>query len=118
MTVAIVLFAVAALGGLYMAVVRFRGAERPPMGIALLHGALAAVGLIVLIVAVAGGGTAPDAAKTALVIFIVAALGGFYLFAQHLSKKALPIPVVVIHALVAVVGFVILLVAVVAAHGA
>jgi|KBSMisStaDraftv2_1062788.scaffolds.fasta_scaffold199694_3 hypothetical protein len=117
MTVAIVLFAVAALGGLYMALVRFRGAERPPTGIALLHGALAAAGLIVLIVAVAGG-TAPDAAKTALVIFIVAALGGFYLFAQHLSKKALPIPVVVIHALVAVVGFVILLVAVVAAHGA
>ena len=100
-----------------MALVRFRGAERPPTGIALLHGALAAAGLIVLIVAVAGG-TAPDAAKTALVIFIVAALGGFYLFAQHLSKKALPIPVVVIHALVAVVGFVILLVAVVAAHGA
>ena len=117
MTVAIVLFAVAALGGLYMALVRFRGAERPPTGIALLHGALAAAGLIVLIVAVADG-SAPAAARTALVIFIVAALGGFYLFAQHLSKKALPIPVVVIHALVAVVGFVILLVAVVAAHGA
>lgn len=113
MVVAIVLFAVAALGGLYMAVVRFRGAERPPLGIALLHGALAAVGLIVLIVAVAQG-AAPDLAKTALVIFIVAALGGFYLFAQHLSKKALPIPVMVIHALVAVVAFVILLVA--AAH--
>jgi len=117
MIVAIVLFAVAALGGLYMAVVRLRGAERPPTGIALLHGALAAAGLIVLIVAVADG-SAPAAARTALVIFIVAALGGFYLFAQHLSKKALPIPVVVIHALVAVVGFVILLVAVVAAHGA
>lgn len=113
MIVAIGLFAVAALGGLYMAVVRFRGAERPPTAIALLHGALAAAGLVALIVAVVGGG-APEAAKTALVIFIVAALGGFYLFAQHLSKKALPIPVMVIHALVAVVAFVILLVA--AAH--
>ena len=98
-----------------VAIVLFAGAERPPTGIALLHGALAASGLIVLIVAVAGG-TAPEAAKTALVIFIVAALGGFYLFAQHLSKKALPIPVMVIHALVAVVAFVILLVA--AAHTA
>jgi len=42
MNVAIVLFAVAALGGLYMAVLRFRGAERPPTAIALVHGALAA----------------------------------------------------------------------------
>jgi hypothetical protein len=39
-------------------------------------------------------------------------LGGFYLFAQHMQKKALPIPVVVVHGLIAVVGFVILLMAV------
>ena len=115
MTIAIVLFAVAALGGLYMAVVRFRGAERPPTGIALLHGALAAAGLIALIVVVTGAG-APAAAKTALIVFIVAALGGFFLFTQHMSKKALPIPVMVVHALVAVIGFVILLVA--ATHAA
>src|SRR5512138_825209 len=115
MTIALVLFALAALGGLYMAAVRFRGAERPPTAIALVHEAAAAAGLIALIVAVTGAG-APGAARTALVVFIVAALGGFFLFAQHLQKKALPIPVVVIHALVAVTGFVILLVAVL--HGA
>jgi glucose uptake protein GlcU len=111
MTIALVLFALAALGGLYMAVVRFRGADRPPTSIALLHGTLAAVGLILLVVAVVHGG-APDGAKTALVVFIVAALGGFFLFAQHMQKRALPIPVVVVHAVVAVIGFIILLVAV------
>jgi hypothetical protein len=106
-----VLFALAALGGVYMAAVRLRGAERPPTPIALVHGAAAAAGLIALIVAVTGA-NAPAAARTALVVFLVAALGGFFLFAQHVQKKALPIPVVVIHGLVAVAGFVILLVAV------
>jgi hypothetical protein len=110
MTIALVLFALAALGGLYMAVVRFRGAERPPTAVALVHGVAAAAGLIALIAAVVGG--APEAAKTALVVLVIAAVGGFFLIAQHLQKRALPIPVMVVHALVAVIGFVILLVAV------
>jgi len=112
MTVALVLFALAAVGGLYMAVVRFRGADRPPTSIALVHGAAAAAGLIALIVAVMEA-SAPSLAKTALIVFLVAALGGFYLFAQHMQKKPLPIPVIVVHALVAITGFIILLVVVV-----
>jgi len=111
MTIALVLFALAAVGGVYMAAVRFRGADRPPTAVALVHGAAAAAGLIALIVAVMGMAE-PGLAKTALVVFIVAALGGFFLFTQHMQSKALPIPVVVIHGLIAVVGFVILLVAV------
>jgi hypothetical protein len=111
MTTALVLFALAALGGVTMAAMRLRGAERPPTGLALAHGALAAAGLIALIVAVMNMAD-PGPARTALVVFIVAALGGFYLFAQHMQKKALPIPVVVVHGLIAVVGFVILLMAV------
>jgi hypothetical protein len=111
MTIALVLFALAALGGLTMAVMRLRGAERPPTGLALLHGAGAAAGLIALIVAVMNMPD-PGAARTALIVFIIAALGGFFLFAQHMQKKALPIPVMVIHGLLAVTGFVILLMAV------
>jgi FtsH-binding integral membrane protein len=112
MTTALVLFALAALGGLTMAVMRFRGAERPPTGLALAHGGLAAAGLIALIVAVTGPGV-PGQARTALVVFLVAALGGFYLFAQHMQKKALPIPFILVHGLIAVVGFLILLVIVI-----
>jgi len=111
MTVALVLFALAALGGVTMAAMRLRGAERPPTGLALAHGALAAAGLIALILAVMNM-TDPGAARTALLVLVLAAVGGFFLFAQHMQKRALPIPVMVIHGLVAVVGFIILLMAV------
>ena len=112
MLTALVLFGIAALGGVAMAVIRFRGAERPPTGFALLHGAFAAAGIIVLIVAMLSTPN-PAQARTALVLFIVAALGGFYLFAQHVQKRALPIPVILVHALIAVIGFLILLVVVI-----
>ena len=112
MTIALVLFALAALGGVTMAAMRLRGAERPPTGLALAHGAAAAAGLIALIVAVMNMSD-PGPARTALLVFIIAAAGGFYLFAQHMTKKVLPIPVMVIHGLVAVVGFIILLMAVI-----
>jgi hypothetical protein len=106
MTVALVLFALAALGGLAMAVIRFRGKPYPPMSIALVHGAAAAAGLIALILATR---SAPPLAATALVLFLLAAAGGFVLFFRHLRKLALPIWLVVVHALVAVVAFVTLL---------
>jgi hypothetical protein len=108
MTTALVLFGIAAVGGLVMVTMVLRGAPRPPLALALLHGALAAAGLVALILVVVGPG-APSMARTALVVFLVAALGGFYLIAQHLQTKPLPVPVVLIHAAVAVVAFLILL---------
>lgn len=110
MTLAVILFAIAALGGVVIAIIRFSGKELPPMGLALVHGAVAASGLVALIVAVAGGGASMKA-TIALVLFIGAAIGGFVLFSYHLRRKALPIPYVVVHGLVAVVAFVILLLA-------
>ena len=108
MTIALVLFALAAVGGVILAVIRFRGAPYPPLALALLHGAAAAAGLVALLVAVAPGG-APSSATAALVIFLIAALGGFYLFSHHLRKIALPTWLVVVHALVAVAGLIVLL---------
>jgi len=107
MTVALVLFALAAVGGVILAVIRFRGQPYPPLGLALVHGAAAAAGLIALLVAVSRGG-APSSATTALVLFVIAAAGGFYLFSHHLRKVALPTWLVVVHALVAVAGFLLL----------
>jgi len=112
MSIALVLFGLAAVGGLVMATQRIKGSDRPSLGIALVHGAAAASGLIVLLVAVISP-AAPPLARTALVAFLVAALGGFFLIARHLQKRALPIPVMLAHGLVAVAGFIILLVAVV-----
>lgn len=116
MVVSIVLFAIAAVGGLTMAVMRLRGRDLPPIGLALLHGLVAAVALILLIVAVVGASAGSAAASTAAIValvgFIVAALGGFFVFSFHLRKKALPIPPMIVHALVAVASFLVLLVVV------
>jgi hypothetical protein len=109
MVAALVLFAVAALGGVVMAVMRFKGKPYPPLGLALVHGAAAAAGLVALISIVVKG-VHPSIVTTSLVLFVVAALGGFALFFHHLRKVALPIWLVVVHALVAVVAFLILLV--------
>jgi hypothetical protein len=112
-TTALVLFALAAVGGVVLAVIRFRGQPYPPLGLALVHGAAAAAGLIALLLAVAPG-EAPSSATTALVLFVLAAAGGFFLFSHHLRKVALPTWLVVVHALVAVVGFLVLAAAVLA----
>jgi hypothetical protein len=110
MVAALVLFAVAAVGGIVLALIRFKGKPYPPLGIALVHGAVAAAGLVTLIAVIAQGAAGSSMATTALVLFIVAALGGFALFFHHLRKVALPIWLVVVHALVAVTAFLILLV--------
>lgn len=109
MTVAAVLFGIAALGGVVMAYMRLTGREVPPMGLAIVHGLFAASGLVTLLVAIIGA-SAPTQAKIAAGGFVLAALGGFFLFSFHLRRKALPIPVVLVHGLVAVVSFVLLLI--------
>ena len=94
----------------FVAIMHFRGKDRP-FPLAILHGLLAASGLVLLLLAVTGG-AAPENAKLALILFVVAALGGFLRFAYHLQKKRLPSAVVVIHGGVAVAAFLILLAAV------
>ncbi len=103
---AILCFLVAALGGLVMAYRIFRG-EFPPAALAGAHGVLGALGLVLVLVAVfQGAGGLPAAA---LVVLLVAALGGFYLLGFHVRKQLHPKAVVVIHALIAVVGVALLL---------
>jgi len=114
MTVAAVLFAIAALGGVIIAGMRLRGRQLPPLGLALVHGAFAAGGLIAFLVVVVGRATSTQAV-VALVGFIIAALGGFFLFSYHLRRHALPVPVVIVHGLIAVISFIILLIAIFAA---
>jgi len=109
MNIALILFAVAAVGGIVLALIRFKGKPYPPLGLALVHGAVAAAGLVALIALVAQH-QGSSAATTALVLFLIAALGGFGLFFHHLRKVALPVWLVIVHALVAVAAFVILLI--------
>jgi len=108
---AVLLFAAAAVIGLYMAVQHFRGRTPPAAGVAILHGLLAVSGVVALLLGVRGIGFG-GAHTWALALFVLAALGGLFLVSHHLRQKPLPNGVVIIHALVAVVAFLILLTAV------
>lgn len=103
-----ILFAVTAVGGLVMAVIRFGGKPHPPSWLAMVHGLLAGAGLTLLAYAYFAA-SIPAFAAWALFLFVVAALGGVALnLGYHLKEMPLPIWLVVIHAAVAVVAFLLL----------
>jgi hypothetical protein len=112
MQVATVLLGAGAAGGLLMGGIRLKGAERPPSWLAMGHGVLAAAALTLLIYAALTVGI-PMLAKWALVLLILAAIGGAGINLLYHSKMLpLPIPLIIGHALVAVAGFVLLVVSV------
>lgn len=106
------LFALAALGGVVLATLHFRG-KKLPVPVAVVHGAVAAIALVLLIVGIAQAAPGTDLAlgQWSMVLFLVAAVGGFVMFGgYHLRHKPLPSAFVVLHALTAVLAFVLLLI--------
>ncbi len=109
--VVVVLFAIAAAGGLILAGVRVFADRNPPAWLAMLHGLLAGAGLTLLLFAAFTIGI-PKYALWALILLVLAALGGVFMSLGYRERgKPLPKPVVYIHALTAVAGFVLLIVA-------
>jgi hypothetical protein len=105
----IILFAIAALGGVVLAVLRI--SNRPlPLPLAVVHGLVAATALVIFIVTIVGSAMTPTTAAVALILFLIAAIGGAVLFSLHLSGKKLPLPLVLGHGLLAVVAFILLLI--------
>jgi len=106
-----ILLAITAAGGLVMAGIAFKGNQRPPTWLAMLHGFLAAAAVTLLLYAAATIGL-PAMALTALVLFLVAAAGGAFLNLNY-HWKQLPLPrwLIIVHALAAVAGFLLLLAA-------
>jgi len=111
---AAVLLGITAVGGIIMAFIRFAGAvpRQPPAALAMLHGFLAAAAVTLLLYAAVTVGL-PGIALVALVLFLLAASGGAVLNLNY-HWKQLPLPkwLVIVHAVAAVVGFVLLLAAV------
>jgi len=99
---AIIVFAIAAVGGLLLAAHVLRNKFAPWM-LSLLHALLGATGLV-LLVALLAQGNAPQKVLMGFVLMLIAALGGFFLASFHVRKKLPPKAVVVIHAGVAVAG--------------
>jgi hypothetical protein len=112
MKTAAILLAIAAVGGLTMAVIRFKGVDRPPTLFLMAHGVLAAAALTLLIYAAATIGLPKLAMASLAVLVLVAIVGASLNLMFH--AKMLPIPKgpIVVHGIVAVVGFVLLLLAV------
>jgi hypothetical protein len=105
------LLAIAALGGLAMAAIRFGKGHNPPAAFAMAHGLLAAAGATLLAYAVFTAAV-PATAWLALALLLGAAALGAWLNLAY-QWKQLPIPggLVVVHAGLAVAGFGSLLVA-------
>lgn len=114
MKTSLALLTVTALGGVVMAIVRLGRNANPPSWLAMLHGLLAASALTLLVYAHLTVGL-PALAGWGLLLFLAAAAGGAYLNLGH-HAKAMPLPkgFVVGHAAIAVAGYVLLLVAVLA----
>ena len=108
LNIAILIFAIGAVGGLVLASHVLRG-RLAPWALSLLHMALGATGLVLTALVVLGGS---DAGKgiipIALLILVLAALGGFYLASIHVRKVVAPKGVVFLHAGIAVTGFLLL----------
>jgi hypothetical protein len=111
MKTACVLLAITAVGGLAMAGMRFANKPNPPAWLAMLHGLLAGAALTLLLYGYFTVGL-PALAGWALLLFLLAAAGGAYLNLNfHWKLLPLPMGIIVGHAGVAVVGFVLLLMA-------
>ena|SRR5690554_3301531 len=108
LTITILLFAIAAVLGTILITKLFQDKETPKP-VVYMHGLAAAVALVLLIIIYAGNGH--SGLLTSLLIFIIAALGGFIMFGRDLTGRSVPKWLSVIHALAAVTAFVILLMA-------
>jgi hypothetical protein len=104
--IAIGFFALAALLGMYLLSFVLRGKETPK-AIVFTHGPVAAIGIILLVVYLFKGG--PDPWES-LVLFVLAAMGGLYMISRDLTGRPIPRWLAVVHGLLAVTGFVLLLV--------
>ena len=103
--VTIVLFLIAAIFG----VIIFKNwltSANTSKTVIYAHGAVAAIALVILLYYV----IANDATdlQLSLWLFVIAALGGFYMFYQDMKKKFSPMWMAVVHALLAVAGVLVL----------
>ncbi len=103
----IALFALAAVFGVLI-LMKWLSKKDTPRTVVYAHGGLAAAGLVLLLVYAWQN---PESyPQLSIILFVVAAIGGFYMFFKDLQGKYSPLAVALIHALIAVAGFVALLI--------
>ncbi len=103
---AVIIFAIAAAGGLTMAGIRFSKNVNPPAWLSMLHGLLAGAGLTLALYAALTAGV-PRLAQIGIVLLLIAAAGGALLnLGYQQRRELLPSSIVIGHAGLAVAGFV------------
>lgn len=107
MTYAVIVLAIAAIGGLLMATKVLTG-KQAPWFLSIVHALLGATGLILLTIEAVNSDW-PGRLSASLALLVIAALGGFYLASYHYRGNLSPKGIVLIHAGVAVTGFLTLL---------
>ncbi|HEX9981433.1 MAG TPA: hypothetical protein VGB50_12810 [Flavobacterium sp.] len=105
-TTAIALFSLAALLGMFLLTFVLKGRETPK-AVVFTHGPLAAAGLILLIIYAFREEPRPI---ESIVLFTMAATGGFVMVFRDLTGRKIPKWLAVVHGTLAVAGFVFLLV--------
>ncbi|HLQ84784.1 MAG TPA: hypothetical protein VK110_01430 [Salinisphaeraceae bacterium] len=105
--VTLIILAIAAGAGLVLATHVWRGRPAPwPLSIG--HGLLGALALVLLLVMLVQGGAAVRV-WIGLLLLLLAAAGGFYLASLHLRENVAPRSALMIHGLLAALGFLVLL---------
>jgi NAD/NADP transhydrogenase beta subunit len=104
--ITIALFALAAIVGFIILKNWLTSAETSRTTV-YLHGIFAALALVLLVVYAFQNPT--NYPKASIVLFVIGALIGFYMFAEDLKKKFSPTWLAVVHALFGVAGFLLLL---------
>lgn len=100
--IAITLFALAALLGIYLISFVLMN-KNTPKGVVFIHGPVAALALILLIIYAVTHQPSP---WLSIILFALAAVGGFTMVYRDLTGKTLPKWLAMGHGLLAVVGFI------------
>ena len=103
---AICFFALAALLGIYLLSFILQN-KNTPKGIAFIHGPLAAVGLIILIIYAFLYHPSP---YISIILFILAVFGGVLLIYRDITGKTIPRWIAIGHGFTAIAGFLFLII--------
>lgn len=102
---ALAIFAMAAIAGMYLLSLILRN-KSTPKGVTIIHGLMAATALVLLIIYCFGNTPGP---WSSIIIFTLAAIGGFILNYRDITGKKVPKWLGVAHGLLAITGFVLLI---------
>lgn len=103
---ATIIFALAAILGIYLINYIFKDKDTPK-GVVMIHGAFAALGIVLLIIYFFSSHSSP---VLSLILFVLAAIGGFFMVWRDVTLRPVPKFVVAGHGLIAIVAFICLIV--------